>query len=164
MKQLLLLSILLFPFLKGNAQNGRWMYIVNMKGVTLMVDTLTNDIKQLDSYDGHNNVVLIWVKTIENKLNKKGSFIESTVSRFAMDTTLNQLEVTSGAIYHNNIPVQPKKNNYIPWQDIIPESESNILIIYCQALHNQQLMHKFILNAKSHDLKPPLSKKKGKSS
>jgi hypothetical protein len=153
MKRLLLLSVFLFFFVKTNAQNGRWMYLLTNQGVTLMVDTLKNDTKQFDNYEAHDHVVLIWVKTVQKRSTKKGSFIESALVHYAVDTTTNQIEIKSGALYHNNTPIPSENYNYFTWEDVIPESGGDILIAYCRAVNNQPLMQKFILNASLHDRK-----------
>ena len=129
------------------------MYLGDKDGKTYLVDTLTNDVKQFDNYDAHLNVVLIWIKTIENKTNKKGSYTESAMLRCAIDTTTNQLAVKSVAIYHNETLIESKNLDYTPWQDIIPESTGDIFTSYCRALHNQSLMDKFISNAELHNHK-----------
>jgi len=160
MKRLLLLPVFLFLFSKANAQNNRWMYIGDKDGMTYMVDTLANDIKQLEEYDAHLNVVLIWMKTIEHKTNKKGSFIESSMVRVAVDTATNQIAIQSAAVYRNTTLIHQKNLNYTPWQDVVPETGGDVLINYCRALNNQQLMDRFISYAQSHDQKSSLKKKK----
>jgi hypothetical protein len=159
MERLLPLLILLFFVVKTNAQNGRWMYLKDSKGVTLMVDTLTNDIKELETYNGHKNIVLIWIKTVENKVSNKGPYIESDLTRYAIDTTNKQAETVSAAEYINATPILSKDYGYLPWEDVAPGTGGDIFIGYCKALHNQQLMRRLILNARL-DRKASLKKKK----
>lgn len=159
MKWLIILPMLLLFFVKSNAQNGRWMYLFKNKGVTLMIDTLTNDIKQFDDYNGHEKVVLIWVKAVQTKSSKKGSFIESDLIRYAIDTSTNQMEVVSASIYHNNNQIHSKSFTYLAWQDVIPESGGDLLISFCRALHDQNLMQKIISNASLYDHKTSSTKK-----
>lgn len=159
MKQLLILSMLLFFFVKTNAQNSRWMYLSDDENITLMVDTLKSDNKQFDSYDTHLNVVLIWVKSINKKPTKKGSFIESDLVRFAVDTNTNQIAIKSASEYHNNTQIHSKNFDFLTWQDAVPETGGDKLVNYCRALNNQQLMSQFILNANLYISKSSTKKK-----
>jgi len=153
MKRLLLLHILLFLFVKANAQNNRWMYLsTGIDSTTQMVDTLANDIRQLATYDGHSNIVLIWVKTNYGKSSKTWSLFDSSISHVAIDTINNQMEVKSIAAYKNGNVVSSTNTDYPKWTDVIPETMGEAYIRYCQALHNKKLMANLWLNAYSHDL------------
>lgn len=156
MKSLLVLPIALFLFTKTNAQSAKWMYLSDSRGITLIVDTLKNDIEQPGTYNGRNNVVLIWAKAI----NKRGGFVGSVVLHYAIDTTNKQIETLSVATYHADSLIQSKTYDHLPWEDVIPESNNAFLIIFCRALYNRQLMHLFILNAEWHNAKPTLQKQK----
>ncbi|HZY36511.1 MAG TPA: hypothetical protein VFE53_07680 [Mucilaginibacter sp.] len=155
MKRLLILPVLLLLFVKTNAQNGKWMYLADSRDITLMVDTLANDIRDTSNYHGRNHVLLIWTKSI----NKKGGFVGYTTAQYAVDTTNKQMETLSIATYHADSLILLKPYDDLPWEDVIPESNNDVLILFCRALHNQQLMHIFILNAQSYDLKSPPDKK-----
>jgi|GEM_PF-5977887 len=155
MKRLLIFPILLLLFVKTNAQNGKWMYLADSRDITLMVDTLSNDIRETSTYHGRNHVVLIWTKSI----NKKGGFVSYITSRYAVDTTNKQMQTLSIATYHADSLIVSKSYDDLPWEGVIPESNNDVLILFCRVLHNQRLMHKFILNARSYDLKSPPDKK-----
>jgi len=155
MKRLLILPVLLLLFEKTNAQNGKWMYLADSRDVTLMVDTLASHIRDTGTYHGRNHVVLIWAKAI----NKKGDFVTSVTAQYAVDTTNKQMETLSIATYHADSLILLKPYDDLPWEDVIPRSNNAVLILFCLALHNQQLMHQFIVNGQSHDLNPPPKKK-----
>lgn len=152
MKRLMLLPAFLLFFLKTSAQDRKWMYLFSNQGLTMMVDTSTNDVNHFDTYETQTNVVLIWLKTVQKKSNKNGSFVESIYVHYAIDTTNKQMEIRSSALYHNDKLRNSYNGNFL-WQDVIPGSGGDILINFCRALNNQQLMKKFILNAYQHDHK-----------
>jgi hypothetical protein len=149
MNKFLFLVISLLAFNKVTAQNSRWMFLSTNAGVALSVDTLKDDIKQVNTDDGHNNVTTLWVKTVQNRKNKKGSYIESAIVHFVLDTVSNQIGTQSISVYHNSTSIQSQNFLYLNWQDVIPESGGEVLIKYCKALNNSALMEKFISNAKS---------------
>jgi hypothetical protein len=152
MKQLLLLPVLLFFFSKTNAQNGRWMYLsTSIDSTTQMVDTLRNDIKQLATYDGHSNVVLIWVKTTNAKSAKKE--FDWSITHVAIDTANNQMEIKSGTAYKNGNIIGSVNNDYPKWTDVVPESIGEQYIFYCRALHDKKLMMNLFMDSIVHDIK-----------
>jgi hypothetical protein len=155
MKRLLLLPVLLSLFAIANAQNERWIYLLDDPGNTYMVDTAANDIKQYDNYNGRENIVLIRVKAI----NKQAAFVGSAILHYAVDTANEQIETLSVATYHGDSLILSKTYDQLPWEAAIPESSGGFLIFFCRALHNPKLMNKLILNAQSHDLKPPSDKR-----
>jgi hypothetical protein len=112
-----------------------------------MVDTSANNIQQLDTYHGRHGVVLIWTKAI----NKKGGFVGSATLHYAVDTTNKQMQTLAIATYHADSLILSKNCSDLPWENVVPESNNAVLMVFCLALHNQQWMHKFILNAQSHD-------------
>jgi hypothetical protein len=151
MKQLLLLPILLFLFVKANAQN-RWMYLsTTTDSAVTMVDTLTNDIRQLSTYDGHSNVVLIWIKTTVGKSAKSSSLYDSSVSHIAIDTTNSQIAVKMTTTYKNGNVVTSANRDFPTWTDVVPETTGEVYIRYCQALHNKKLMVVLLTNALLQD-------------
>jgi hypothetical protein len=152
MKRLVLLPILLLLFAKANAQTSRWMYLsTSTDSAKYMVDTLANDIRQIATYDGHSNIVLIWIKTNYGKSTKNWSLFDSSISHVAIDTTNSQIEITSVTAYKDGNVVN-SGTIYPKWTDVIPETMGEAYIRYCQALHNKKLMANLWLNAYSHDL------------
>ncbi|MCR8561604.1 hypothetical protein KXD93_28375 [Mucilaginibacter sp. BJC16-A38] len=156
MKRLFLLPVLLlFFFLRTNAQNSRWMYLSSDKDETLMIDTAKNDIKQFKTYEGHNNVVLIWIKGLKNKVDKEGSSIESSLMHIAIDTTTSELGSKSITLYRGDSVVQSQNYSIITWQDVLPGSNGEVFVEYCRALNRHDLMLKYILAAGLHDIEAP---------
>jgi len=156
MKRLLFLPIFLLLFIKVDAQNGRWMYLAtSIDSATQMIDTLSGDIKQLATYDGHNNIVFIWVKITAAKSAKKESPFDSSVVHIAIDTTTNQMQIKSVTAYKKGNIISSGGIEYPKWNDIIPESVGESYIKYCRALHDKKLMIDLIFNAYLHDPKYP---------
>jgi len=153
-------SLLLFFFVRTNAQDNRWMYLTTGNdSTTYMVDTLANDYKQLDSYDTHNNVVLIWIKSIPKKVIKDEVLNEWSIVHVAIDTTNNQIEVKSAIAYKDGSVVKNANSNYPNWVDIVPESIGDAEYSYCRALHNKKIMFNLVMKAYWHDLVTHLPKK-----
>lgn len=143
MKKWLTLAVLLLAFMKVNAQN-RWMYLTKSSDSTVyMVDTLGVDIKRTDFYDGHRNVILIWIKS-SNKITEKN---ETWTRRFAVDTTINQMEVKSYITYQGGKVVKTGTIDHPSWYDVVPESVGESFVEYCRALNDKKLMFKVIVRA-----------------
>jgi hypothetical protein len=160
MKRLLLLSCLLFLFVKANAQSKRWMYLsTSTDSTTYMVDTSANDIRQLATYDLHSNVVLIWIKNSYPKSTKTWALFDSSISHIAVDTTNSQIELTSMTAYKDGNVVNTG-TIYPKWTDVIPETMGEAYIRYCQALHNKKLLADLIVNAALHDVEAAKSANK----
>jgi len=154
MKRLLLLSVVLLCFLKSNAQNFRYMYLAtSADSTTFLVDTVPNDNKQLVNYDGHNNVVLIWVKTVTKEASKQEKFT-GTLTHFAIDTANAQMAVTSIVSYVDG-NITNSGNNVPNWIDIPPGSVGETLVNYCRSLHNLNLKLNFMKNGVTFEINHP---------
>ena len=125
-----------------------------------MVDTSANDIRQLATYDGHNNVVLIWIKTSYSKSTKTWSLFDSSISHIAIDTINNQMETKSLTAYKNGSVVSSTSTDYPKWNDVIPETMAEAYIRYCQALRNKKILADLIVNAVLHDVEAAKSANK----
>jgi len=134
------------------------MFLSKSKDKTYLVDTSKNDIKQFTTYKGHNNVVLLWIKTLQNRVDKDGSFIEFAVMHIAIDTAMSEIGSKSIAVYRDDNVIQSQNFDVVTWEDVLPGSNGEAFVSFCRALHNHKLMLGYLLEAYLHDLEAPPNK------
>lgn len=114
----------------------RWMrFSTSNDGTIYYVDTLTSDIKQLSSYDGHYSVVILWANLYKKTVIKKVAHITQNRYKMAIDTLNNQYEIKEVIEYSADNAI--KTTNYddrIKWVEVVPDSIAEILIKYAKKL------------------------------
>lgn len=140
MKRLLLLIVICLPFM-AKAQVKHWLYLNKTSdGQFYLVDTLQDDIQQLqDNFEAHDNVVIVWTNMYKKALIKGHAQIISILARVAVDTTNKQYEFTTYAKYQNGKLINSGTNLPYSWQDAIPGSMAEDLIKYVRSLNNKKI-------------------------
>lgn len=137
MKIYLILLIITFTFTYENVigQDKRWILLTQTKDKgKVFIDTDPGDIQQKSSYNDHYSVVIVLVKTLKKVQNKNGSYDHSLVCRFAVDTTLKQLETKFLIEYKNGRVINSVTYDEIHWEDIIPDSIGEAVMRYVKTI------------------------------
>jgi len=151
MRFLLCLIFISFFAIKANAQNSRWMYLNESKGSGIfLVDTLSDDIKQLSQFDSHENVVIFWINIYKKVKTKNGSYIKKTLQKIAVDTTNKQYEIKASIEYKGDKMVNSNQTDYESWIDIIPDTIGESLIEFAKSLNNNYLSLTLYFDSNRH--------------
>ena len=129
------------------AQQSRWMFLSKARdGGIILVDTLQDDIKQVDQFEGHENVVFFWINNYKKVKTAKGSYVITEIMKFAVDTSNKQIESTSYTKYKNNVTVRTPPT-FDEWADVIPGSQGELLIKFARSINNENIKVNLIMNA-----------------
>ena len=144
---ILALSALLSHQIK--AQNTRWMYLGNdnKRGEIYLVDTVRDDIREPQYYEGHANSVLFWTNTYKRTKLKNGiTVINTDIIRMAVDTVEKQIQLVSVTLYKND-SVTDAHNTPSDWFDVVPGTIGELYLKYAKSLHNPYIKGDMFLTA-----------------
>ena len=130
------------------------MYLaISADSTTYLVDTVNNDNKQFTTYQFRNNIVLIWIKTIQ-KDNLHNETFTGSLSHCAVDTTNSQTAIVSVVTYKDgNVTYTGNVNPQ--WSDVVPGSIAEAFVSYCKSLHNLNLKLDFMKNGAIFEINHP---------
>jgi hypothetical protein len=143
-----LLFIVLVAFCMETKAQNRWMFMSrSTDNLIYLVDTLKEDIKQVDYFGGHKNIVIAWFNIYQKVKTKKGGYTKSHVEKVAIDTLNKQIATIFIADYKNEAPVI-SSNFALEWDDTVPGTMAEIVYLqFAKSLNNYKLSVDLYVNA-----------------
>jgi hypothetical protein len=142
----ILVFVLLSTFCFKATAQSRWMFLCKSSNNSTisLVDTLKDDVQQVSSFDGHENVSILWINTFVK--DTTANIVTNTKMRIAIDTTYRQMRILSMYKYKDGNIVF-SSTSYNAWTDVIPESLGESYLRYAKELKCPLCQIDFLLNA-----------------
>lgn len=134
MKRLILALLLIPMFARSQTpQSDRWSFIFEDKTANTKSYIDTQTIERVDYFEGHQNVYTVWIKTFSDFSNN--IYHTEIITHMVIDMNTKQYGLKSAISRKDGTMVDNKTLTLVQWNDIVPETNSEILLNYCKALH-----------------------------
>lgn len=131
----LILALLLIPIFgrAQTSQSDRWSFIYEDKAAYTKSYIDTQTIEHLDDFETHKNVYSVWIKTVSDF--SDGIFHKENIVHMVIDMDAKQIGFKSAVSRKDGATVESKTLLFAKWDDIVPESNGEIILNYCKNLH-----------------------------
>ncbi len=134
MKRLLLMVLFIPMFAHSQTPpSDRWSLIFEDKTANSKWYIDTQTIDQLEYFEGHANIYSAWLKHLSDF--SSGVYHKEDIQHMVIDMNMKQFGIKSVVSRKDGVNVQSETFKYIQWSDVVPESNSEIVLNYCKNLH-----------------------------
>ena len=134
MKKLILFLLLLPIFAQAQLpQNDRWTLLYEDKTANEKTFIDTQTITDVDYFEGHEKVYLIWIRTYHDF--SMGKYTQQDDQHIAIDLKTSQYEINSFVKYKDGNVTDKEQFIRFNWLDIAPESSAELILNYCKKLN-----------------------------